>query len=92
MNREDIKEIQEKECTACSGSGCYCDGACGGCDGTGLEYSKYDIDAFKETYMNELEHDLLEMSKAVVEEAEIRGEGVTPEIYKKAEQYIKENT
>lgn len=66
MKREDIKEIQEKECTACSGSGYYCGSNCGACNGTGKEYDRDDVDAFKDTYIVELEHDLLKMSKALV--------------------------
>jgi DnaJ-class molecular chaperone len=33
----------EKECVCCSGSGYYCGGKCGACNGTGLEHSKDDI-------------------------------------------------
>ena len=34
---------KEKACTACSGSGRYCSGKCGACNGSGLEYSKDEI-------------------------------------------------
>jgi len=38
-----LKKMENKVCSACSGSGCYCSGKCGACNGTGLEYSKDDI-------------------------------------------------
>lgn len=41
-------------------------------------------------YINQLEADNLEMAKAIVEESEIRGEGITPKMYHNAVKYIKE--
>ncbi len=56
--REIIEAMAEKACTACSGSGHYCSGKCGACNGTGLEYSRDEIlDKYKE-YVIELEEQL----------------------------------
>lgn len=47
---------KEKACTACSGSGYYCSGKCGACNGTGLEYSKDDIIEALELELGQLQN------------------------------------
>ncbi len=53
MTIEEIKKLELEECTACSGSGCYCGGDCGACKGTGLEYSNEYILTLKENLIHE---------------------------------------
>jgi len=53
MDIEEIKKLELEECSACSGSGCYCDGSCGACDGTGLEYDSNYLLTLKENLIYE---------------------------------------
>ncbi len=69
MNDE-LQKFKDAKCIACSGSGGYCGGPCGACNGTGLEHTPEEVFAKLEEHNVELQKKLKRIKEIISDDYE----------------------